>query len=475
MSARLGEVVASAGDQVRSLNAEAIAVSRSLTLFDAEHDSRRAGPGAIFACIRGVNADGHDYAEAVAGAGVAALLVDHELDLAIPQIVVGDVRQAVGPVAARIHGEPSESLAVVGVTGTNGKTTTVRMVSSVATILGQACHEIGTLTGERTTPEATDLQRILATARDDGQDLVAMEVSSHALDLHRVAGTRFRVAAFTNLGVDHLDHHGDLEAYFAAKARLFEPELSDLAVIDVRSEAGERMRQTASIPVVAIDDELVEILELGPQQSRFRWRGAEVRLPLGGAFNIANAALAAEIMVALGSEPSIVAEGLAALPTVPGRFEQVDAGQPFAVIVDYAHTPDGLEAVLDAARAVTKRSLVVVFGAGGDRDQGKRPAMGQVARQFADRVVVTSDNPRGEDPKAIIDAVLSGMDRPPDLIEPDRRMAIRHAFAAARDGDVVLIAGKGHEMTQTVGADVLEFDDRAVARDELRRLGGATS
>jgi UDP-N-acetylmuramoyl-L-alanyl-D-glutamate--2,6-diaminopimelate ligase len=475
VSARLGEVVAAAGNLVTSLNADAIASSSSLALFDAEHDSRQVVDGVLFACIRGASADGHDFAAAVMRAGASALLVDHELDLAIPQIVVSDVRRAVGPVAACIHNDPSRSLDVVGITGTNGKTTTVRMVSSVAGLLGRDCLEIGTLTGERTTPEATELQRLLASARADQRDLVAMEVSSHALDLHRVDGTRFSVAAFTNLGVDHLDHHGDMEAYFAAKALLFTPELCDLAVIDVRSEAGERMAGTASVPVVAIDDELVEILELAPQRSHFRWRGAEVILPLGGAFNVANAVLAAEIMVAVGAEPADVIDGLAELPTIPGRFEQVDVGQRFAVIVDYAHTPDGLEAVMRAARAVTGRSLVVVFGAGGDRDQGKRPQMGEVARRLADRVVVTSDNPRSEDPEAIIASVVSGMHKSPDLVEPDRRMAIRHAFAAARDGDVVLIAGKGHEMTQTIGTDVIEFDDRAVARDELRRLGGASS
>ncbi|NCG24205.1 MAG: UDP-N-acetylmuramoyl-L-alanyl-D-glutamate--2,6-diaminopimelate ligase [Actinobacteria bacterium] len=475
MSARLGEVVAAAGTQVTSLNREAIAISSSLVLLEAEHDSRRVGDGMIFACIPGTNADGHDYAAAVKDAGAAALLVDHELDLAIPQIVVSNVREAVGPVAACIHNNPSQSFDVVGVTGTNGKTTTVRMVSSIGEILGKDCLEIGTLTGERTTPEATDLQRILAVARHDRRELVAMEVSSHALDLHRVNGTRFSVAAFTNLGVDHLDHHGDLEAYFAAKALLFTPDLCDLAVIDVRSEAGARMASLASVPVVAIDDDLVEILDLGSRRSRFRWRSAEVDLPLGGAFNVANAALAAEIMVALGVEQADVIGGLAELPTVPGRFEQIDEGQRFAVIVDYAHTPDGLEAVLQAARAVTQRSLIVVFGAGGDRDQGKRSQMGEVPRRLDDRGVVTNDNPRSEDPNAIIAFVVSGMHKSPDLVEPDRRMAIRHAFAAARDGEVVLIAGKGHEVTQTIGADVLEFDDRVVARDELRRLGGANS
>ncbi len=393
----------------------------------------------------------------------------------MPEIVVGDARAALGPIAAAVHGHPSRALDVVGVTGTNGKTTTVRIVASILETLGVDTVEIGTLTGARTTPEAPELQRQLVEARGRGIRVVAMEVSSHALDLRRVDGTHFRVAAFTNLGVDHLDHHGDVESYFDAKARLFEPAFSDQAIIDVTTPAGRRLADRVTIPTVEIDHDAIEVQELGPTGSRFSLRGVEIDVPLGGAFNVANAAIAAEIVVALGHPLGDVAAALSHVSPVPGRFEAVEEGQAFSVLVDYAHTPDGLDAVLTAARRVTERDLVVVFGAGGDRDAGKRPQMGAVARRKADRVVVTNDNPRNEHPDAIISAIVSGMDRPPELIEPDRRLAIRHAFAGLRRGDVVVIAGKGHEATQTIGDEVLDFDDRSVAREEIRRLLGAAS
>jgi UDP-N-acetylmuramoyl-L-alanyl-D-glutamate--2,6-diaminopimelate ligase len=251
---------------------------------------------------------------------------------------------------------------------------------------------------------------------------------------------------------------------------LFVPDLADLAVVDARTPAGRRLADECSIPCVAINDADVEISELRPSRSRFTWRGHEVELPLGGAFNVANAVVAAEIVHALGPSVADVAGALTLASAVPGRFETVAEGQPFTVVVDYAHTPDGLEAVLETARAVTDNSLVVVFGAGGDRDATKRPQMGDVARRLADRVVVTDDNPRGEDPSAIVGAIVAGMATPPDLVEHDRRRAIRHALAGARAGDLVLVAGKGHETTQTIGDDVHDFDDRAVVREELRRL-----
>lgn len=462
---RLGEIAARFGVAVDPAMA-------GVNVTDVEHDSRRVGAGALFACIRGAQTDGHDHAAEAVAAGAVALLVEHPLALDVAQVVVPSVRSALGPAAAFVHGAPSEVLDVVGVTGTNGKTTTVRLVASLLRSLGRAVTEVGTLTGERTTPEATELQRIFAKARDAGHDAVAMEVSSHALDQRRVDGTHFRVAAFTNLGVDHLDHHGTVEAYFAAKARLFTAELAELAVIETSSEPGRRLAEMVDIPVVEIDASAREGADLRPTGSRFRWRDLVVDLPIAGAFNVTNAVIAAESVVALGATPVDVARALSHVDGVPGRFETIDRGQPFTVVVDYAHTPDGLEAVLETARAVTQRSLTVVFGAGGDRDRGKRPAMGEVARRMADRVVVTSDNPRNEPPDAIISAIVSGMERPPELVEPDRRLAVRHALAGAREGDVVLIAGKGHETTQTIGDDVLAFDDREVARQELERLSG---
>ncbi len=469
MSARFDAITAALGDAVVGADRSALAIN------DVEHDSRQVEPGSMFVCIPGEITDGHLHAAKAVEAGAVGLLVERPLALGVPEIVVHDVRKVVGLVASMVHGDPSRGLDVVGVTGTNGKTTTVRLVASLVDELGGSAAEIGTLTGVRTTPEAPELQRHLAAAKHAGHDVVAMEVSSHALDLHRVDGTRFKVAAFTNLGVDHLDHHGGLDAYFEAKARLFDPALSEMAVVNVASPEGRRLADRLTIPVVEIDDGATDLTHLGPLTSRFQWRDFDVELPLGGAFNVANAVLAAEIVVALGRSPSAVAEGLARVPAVPGRFESIDEGQTFTVIVDYAHTPDGLEAVLEAARGVTTKSLIVVFGAGGDRDRGKRPQMGDVVRHLADRVVVTSDNPRNEPPEAIISGIVSGMDRPPELIEPDRRTAIRHALAGARRGDVVLIAGKGHEATQTIGETAHDFDDRLVARAELKRLLGAAS
>ncbi|MEM9465851.1 MAG: UDP-N-acetylmuramoyl-L-alanyl-D-glutamate--2,6-diaminopimelate ligase [Actinomycetota bacterium] len=442
---------------------------------DVEHDSRAVGDGALFACVPGTVHDGHDHAPAAVNAGAVALLVERRLDLPVPQILVEDVRQALGPAAAAVYGHPSTAIPVIGVTGTNGKTTTVRLIGDLLAALGRRATEIGTLTGERTTPEAPELQRRFAAARADGVDAIAMEVSSHALHQHRVDGTRFRVAVFTNLGVDHLDYHGDLESYEAAKTRLFTPELSDRAIVSTDTAAGARIAASAGIPIVPVDTTAREAAMTGPAGSRFRWRGHEVELPLAGPFNVTNAVLAAESVLAIGFTEPEVAAALERVRGVPGRFETVDEGQAFTVVVDYAHTPDGLEAVLSAAREITARSLTVVFGAGGDRDREKRPRMGEVSRRLADRVVVTSDNPRGEAPDSIISGIVSGMDGTPELIEPDRRRAIRHAIAGAREGDVVLIAGKGHETTQTIADEVFDFDDRVVAREELRRLGGHTT
>lgn len=438
---------------------------------EVEHDSRLVKPGALFACIPGATADGHDFADAAIRAGAEALLVDRPIPAPVPCLVVKSVRRALGPISAAVHGDPSQQLDVVGVTGTNGKTTTVRLIAGLLRATGSGVSEIGTLTGMRTTPEAPELQRQLASAASRGDRAVAIEVSSHALDQHRVDGCLFRVAAFTNLGRDHLDYHGSREHYFAAKARLFSPGTAEQAVIDVTTEAGRRLADmaAAAMPVIEIGHGTTELLTADARSSLFRWRGRPVHLPLGAAFNVANAAVAAEVAVALGLDPSLVAEQLAGASQIPGRFESVDAGQDFSVIVDYAHTPEGLAAVLGAARDLAKRRLIVVFGAGGERDRQKRPAMGRVASALADRMVVTNDNPRSEDPAKIIAGIAGGMSRAPDVVEPDRRLAVRHAIAAARRGDVVVIAGKGHETTQTIGAEVLDFDDRLIALEELDR------
>jgi UDP-N-acetylmuramoyl-L-alanyl-D-glutamate--2,6-diaminopimelate ligase len=437
------------------------------------HDSRAAGPGTLFCCIPGERADGHDFAPAAVAAGATALLCERALPLDVPQVIVQSSRAATGPFAAEVADHPSHRLRVVGVTGTNGKTTTTHLLRSILEAAGWPTGIIGTLSGVRTTPEAPDLQASLVAMVDEGLVAVAMEVSSHALALHRVDGTRFAVAVFTNLSRDHLDFHATMEEYFQAKARLFEPDLADRAVVNLDDPHGRLLRDAATVPTTGYAMADAEDLSVGRTASTFTWRGQRVRLPLGGRFNVINAVAAATAAAALGVEPAVIAEGLAAVGPVRGRFQPVDGGQPFTVLVDYAHTPDGLDQVLAAARdlAAPPAKVVVVFGCGGDRDRTKRPAMGAAA-SAADLVVLTSDNPRTEDPDAIIAEARTGIPAGTALVvEPDRRKAIAAAIEAAGPGDVVVVAGKGHETTQDLGDRVIAFDDRVVAREELERLG----
>jgi UDP-N-acetylmuramoyl-L-alanyl-D-glutamate--2,6-diaminopimelate ligase len=436
------------------------------------HDSRQVGPGTLFCCVPGATVDGHVFAAGAVADGATALLCERRLDVDVPQLIVPDVRSAMGPVAAALLGFPSDTLRLVGITGTNGKTTVAHLIAAIARAAGRSCGVIGTLTGARTTPEAPELQAQLAAMRDRGGDLVAMEVSSHALDLHRVDGTRFRVAAFTNLSQDHLDHHGTMEAYFEAKARLFGSDLCDQAVLNLDSPEGRRLAASATVPVTGYSIDDVEGLAITADGSRFRWHGIDIDLRLPGRFNVSNALAAATVAEVLGLPAPAIAEGLAAAGVVDGRFERIDEGQPFLAAVDYAHTPDGLRQLLGAARELTAGRVIVVFGAGGDRDHGKRPQMGEAAGELADLVVLTTDNPRGEDPAAIIDAVKQGIAAPTDVrIEPDRAAAIALAVAAADPGDVVLVAGKGHETTQTAAGVATPFDDRLVLRGALVAAG----
>jgi UDP-N-acetylmuramoyl-L-alanyl-D-glutamate--2,6-diaminopimelate ligase len=435
----------------------------------ATHDSRRAGPATLFCCVPGDAHDGHDFAAAAVAAGSPALLVERPLGLGVAELRVASVRRAMGPVAAALAGFPSERLRVIGVTGTNGKTTTTQMLAAILDAAGMPCGLIGTLTGARTTPEAPDLQAALAGFVADGDAAVAMEVSSHALDRHRVDGTRFAVAVFTNLSHDHLDYHRTMDAYFAAKARLFTPELADAAVVNLDDPYGRRLAGHPAIPTTGYALADAADLTLGPAGSSWTWRGVRLEVALPGRFNVANALAAATAAEALGVSPGAIAEGLARTGTVAGRFERVDEGQPFLAAVDYAHTPDGLRQLLSAARELGGGRVILVFGAGGDRDRDKRPEMGEAAAAGADVVVLTTDNPRSEDPAAIISAVHDGMNDPRDLrIEPDRAAAIALAVDEAAPGDVVLVAGKGHETTQIIGDDVRPFDDRAVLRGALR-------
>lgn len=462
----LGELVADAG-----LSAAVLRGDEDVRISGVVYDSRLVREGSLFCCLRGASSDGHAFAVRARDAGAAALLVDHELDIDVPQLIVADTRMAMGPLAAAFFQHPSRSLTMVGVTGTNGKTTTTSLIAAILESTGMPTGVIGTLTGKHTTPEAPDLQAQLARFLAAGKRAVVMEVSSHALALHRVDGTHFAVAVFTNLGRDHLDLHGTVERYFAAKAELFRPSLSAQGIANVDDPHGQLLVDAASIPMTAFShDDLVD-LRVTPTGHEYSWRGQHVQVGIGGAFNAMNSLAAATAAAALGIDPAAIAGGLRGAPAVPGRFEPVHAGQPFDVIVDYAHTPDGLREALTAARAASgSGNVIAVFGCGGDRDREKRPEMGAVAAELADRMVVTSDNPRSEDPLAIINAVIQGV--PADyrdrvVSEPDRRQAFASAFQIAKPGDVVVIAGKGHETTQTIGAAIVPFDDRAVARELL--------
>ncbi|HWL42513.1 MAG TPA: UDP-N-acetylmuramoyl-L-alanyl-D-glutamate--2,6-diaminopimelate ligase [Ilumatobacter sp.] len=452
---------------------------------DLTHDSRQVAPGWAFACVVGAHADGHDYAAAAVAAGATALVAERPLptDLVggVAQLIVPDTRAAMGSLAAAVHGRPATKLTMVGITGTNGKTTTSHLLAAILRHAGTDTRLIGTLSGTRTTPEAPDLQRLLAGYVSEGVGAVVMEVSSHALALHRVRGAHFDVAVFTNLSRDHLDLHASMEEYFRAKAQLFTPGLSSVAVVNTDDPHGRLLFDAAPIPTTAFAGADATDVEVRADRVAFTWRGLPVTLPIGGRFNVANALAALTAAEQLGVAPSDAAAGLATCPPVPGRFETVSApGAPFAVVVDYAHTPDGLVEVLASAREVVSTSagragngrVIVVFGCGGDRDPDKRPLMGAAAGAHADVVVVTSDNPRTEDPLAIIDAAAAGVRAAgaDPLIEPDRRAAIALALATARAGDVVVVAGKGHEPYQTIGSTNHPFDDRAVARELLKDL-----
>lgn len=444
-----------------------------VTLSGVTHDSRRVGPGDLFCCVVGASHDGHEFASDAVGQGASALLVQRLLETDIPQLLVGDVRASMAPAAAVVFGDPSASMTVIGVTGTNGKTTVVSMLAAIFAEAGARVEAIGTLTGVRTTPEAPELTEELAEMHKRGVTHVAMEVSSHALDLGRVDSVHFAAAVFTNLGIDHLDHHGNVEAYFRAKSKLFEARRCDLAVVNLDDPRGRLLRDSSEVDAIGYSLEDAADLELGGRPTHYRWRGQNVALPMPGAHNVLNALAASETAVALGVATEAVARALEGLAQVPGRFESISPAHEEAsgvptVIVDFAHTPDALEVALEAGRdiAVDGARIWLVFGCGGDRDRSKRPRMGAVADQGADVVVLTNDNPRSEDPLRIIEEVRAGCEDEP-IVQPDRRLAIETAIAEASDGDVVLIAGKGHEQGQVFADHTDPFDDRDVARTAL--------
>ncbi|MFM8561206.1 MAG: UDP-N-acetylmuramoyl-L-alanyl-D-glutamate--2,6-diaminopimelate ligase [Solirubrobacterales bacterium] len=450
-------------------------------------DDREARPGTLFCCVPGFTRDGHDFAPAAVERGAAALLVERPLGLGVPEVVVADVRAAMAPAAALAYGEPTGSLEMVGITGTNGKTTTAYLTRSLLEAAGRRTGLVGTveaITGGRrepavrTTPESPDLQRGFREMVEAGDAACVMEVSSHALSLHRADAIAWDVVVFTNLSREHLDFHGDMDSYFAAKRMLFERDAPH-SVVNVDDEWGRRLAaETSGAITVGIESGDASLratrLEFGPSSTRFEAAGMELEVPLPGAFNVLNALCAVAAAQALGVDDATIERALPAAERAPGRFEPVEAGQPFTVIVDYAHSPDSLAGALEAARAVCDGRVIAVFGAGGDRDSGKRPEMGAAAAAGADLVVVTSDNPRSEAPGAIIADVVAGVpgDPAPQVIE-DRREAIAWAVAHARPGDLVLIAGKGHEQGQEGPGGVKEpFDDRQVALEALGELIG---
>lgn len=458
-------------------------------------------PGDAFCCIVGLKADGHSFAQDAIDRGARVLIVERKVYLAdatdVTEVVVKDSRKAMARLASRFYGNPSEAFSLVGVTGTNGKTTTTYLVNHIAQVLGNKTGLIGTvgieIDGEHrpsshTTPESPDLQQLFAMMRDEGCGVVSMEVSSHALDLERTWATKFAVTAFTNLTQDHLDYHKTFEAYFAAKARLFSKDYPAKRVINIDSTWGkELLKRTSANEDIIITtgfDPSAQIhpidVEYGAASTRVvlsvRGSQVEVTYPLVGRFNVENVMTAFGVALQLGYSSSAIVDALRDVPAVPGRLQRVAAEHDggISIYVDYAHTPDALEKAIASVSALeTEGKTIVVFGCGGDRDSGKRPIMGRAALA-ADYAVVTSDNPRTEDPNAIIEDIVAGMGEGTDHFEvvPDRHEAIARAIAVAKSGDAILIAGKGHEDYQIIGTEKHHFDDREVAAEELKKVFG---
>ena len=452
---------------------------------DLAYDARAVTPGAAFFAVPGERADGHDFAAQAVENGAVALIVEHAVEPEVPQLIVPSSRAAMATAADAFFGEPTRELEVAGVTGTSGKTTSAFLLHAVLTAAGRSPGLLGTVESRvgdevrpvvRTTPEAIDLQRTFREMLDAGNRSVALEASSHAAVLHRLDRVRFDALVFTNLSQDHLDFHESMEDYFTAKRRLFTGAAPPPAAVNIGDEWGRGLADALALanraPLITFgltDDAEIrpEELELGAAGARFRAGGIEISSNLRGRFNVENVlgVIAAAILLDVAEDE--IAAGIAAVEGVPGRFEAVDEGQPFSVVVDYSHKPDALDNVLRTARELAEGRVIVVFGAGGDRDRQKRPLMGRVARDLADVVIVTSDNPRTEDPLAIIQDVLQGTGTEVE-IDPDRRSAIERAIKLAVAGDVVVIAGKGHEQGQEIAGETIAFDDRVVAREALR-------
>jgi len=474
---------------IRAVAPSEVIGRRDVEIVDLTHDTRQVRDGSLFFCVPGVVSDGHELAAAALEAGAVALVVEHPVEVALPQLVVESTRAAMAVAADAFFGSPTDRLTVAGATGTNGKTTTTFLLRSILETNGRSTGAVGTVewvvggTGRpapHTTPESIELQRLFSEMLDAGDEAVVLEASSHGSHFRRLDRVRFDALVFTNLTQEHLDLHGDMDEYFQAKRRLFTGVTPPPAAVNVGDPYGRRLadelRGTHRAPLVTYGlrpeaevraDELV----LGPHGASFTTAGLRLETPLLGVFNVENVLGAVAAALLLDLDEDAIREGIRRVAGVPGRFEAIDEGQPFTVVVDYAHKPDALAAVLEAARPLGEGRLTVVFGAGGDRDRTKRPEMGRVARELADRIVVTNDNPRSEEPLQIVEEILlgAGTDVEVDL---DRRSAIEAAIADAAPGDIVVIAGKGHEQGQDVGGVVHPFDDREVAREALRELRG---
>ncbi|MFF5972570.1 UDP-N-acetylmuramoyl-L-alanyl-D-glutamate--2,6-diaminopimelate ligase [Streptomyces sp. NPDC012769] len=493
----LGELAARLGTETTGPAAEVSGIT---------HDSRAVRPGDVYAALPGARVHGAEFVAQAAGLGAAAVLTDpagseRAAATGLPVLVVPDPRGRMGELAAEIYGRPGEDLLQIGITGTSGKTTTAYLVEGGLRGAGRHTGLVGTvemrigderIKSERTTPEATDLQALFAVMRERGVEAVAMEVSSHALVLGRVDGCVFDVAVFNNLSPEHMEFHSDMEDYFQAKARLFTPERSKRGVVNLDDAYGRRLAKEAAVPVVTFSaagdpdaDWRAEDVRLGAADSTFTVVGPDgeriqATAPLPGPFNVANTLAAIVTLALAGIDPKTAADGVAAVPGVPGRLERVDAGQPFLAVVDYAHKTDAVESVLRSLREVTRGRLHVVIGCGGDRDTTKRGPMGAAAARLADTAVLTSDNPRSEDPLAILTAMLAGAAEVPAaergevLVDADRTAAIAAAVARARPGDTVLVAGKGHEQGQEAAGVVRPFDDRQVLREAILARGAGT-
>lgn len=456
-------------------------------------DSRQVIPGDLYVCIPGFSVDGHDFAESAIKAGAKALVVQRFLPLNVPQLKVEDTRRIVGYLASELYDNPSRQLTLVGVTGTNGKTTVTHLIEEIARhgdkktgIIGTLGAKIGDkeLPGHHTTPESTDIQKLLQEMVSEDVEMAVMEVSSHALDLGRVNGCEFKGAVFTNLSQDHLDYHKDMDEYLQAKGLLFsgmdKEDNNQLAVINADDPASDYLKKITPYSVVtyAVDTEAdfkAEKIKLSDQGVEFevRFKGTTAKLfyRTPGKFSVYNALAAFAWGIMSGYPLEVVLKALGTIRGVPGRFESVRAGQPFLVIVDYAHTPDGLENVLSTAREFTSGKLYTVFGCGGDRDKKKRPLMGEAASRWSDYLIVTSDNPRTEEPPSIIQDILPGIKDVEYTVIEDRRSAIVHACEVATSGDTIVIAGKGHEDYQIIGKTTIHFDDREEVRKALRGIG----